>query len=190
MEYLRRFFDEKLFWRAIWRVAWSCVKWLPKSCSPIRVLVLRLFGAHIGRRCMVCPHVKILIPWNIFFGNNVSLGEGANLYNFSPIHVGDHSIVSQRSFLCTGTHDYSLKSHPLMSLPITIGPRAWLCAECFIHPGVTIGEGAVIGARAVVAKDMPPWTVCAGNPCRALKPRVMTDQGERAADDVLQGKPI
>ena len=166
--------ERQLFRRAVWQITWALVIWMPKPCSPIRIFALRLFGARIGKHCLVCAHVKVLIPWNIDFGDFVSIGKGVDLYNFSPISIGDHAIVSQRSFLCTGSHDYSLLSHPLVSRPIAIGPRAWICSECFVHPGVTIGEGAVIGARSVVAKDMPAWTVCAGHPCRAIKPRIIT----------------
>ena len=191
MNRLEVMIEKKLHWRALWRVVWACVTWMPKSCSPLRVMVLRLFGARIGRRCLVCAHVKVLIPWNLDFGDIVSIGEGVDLYSFSPITIGDHAIISQRSFLCTGSHDYSLLAHPLISRPITIGPRAWICSESFLHPGVAIGEGAVIGARSVVAKDMPAWMVCAGNPCRAIKPRVITDLPQAPGSPVepVSGKP-
>jgi putative colanic acid biosynthesis acetyltransferase WcaF len=62
---------------------------------------------------------------------------------------------------------------PLIAKPIVVGGSAWIAAEAFVHPGITIGEGAVIGARAVVTKDMPAWMVCVGHPCQPVKPRVM-----------------
>jgi len=79
--------------------------------------------------------------------------------------------VSQGCHLCAGTHDYAHWSMPLVARPITIGANAWLGAEVFVGPGVSIGELCVVGARAVVVRDLPPRTVGAGNPCRPLKDR-------------------
>jgi putative colanic acid biosynthesis acetyltransferase WcaF len=98
-----------------------------------------------------------------------------DLYTQGKVTLGYRSIVSQRSFVCAGTHDYTRKGHPLVTAPIVIGDYAWVAAEAFIHPGVTIGEGAVIGARSVVTKDMPAWTVCGGFPCKPLKERKFVD---------------
>lgn len=118
------------------------------------------------------------MPWNLRLEAYTCVGEDANLYNFAQITLGTHSVVSQRTFLCTGTHDYTDPQLPLTWAPITIGPNAWVCAEAFVGPGVTIGEGAVIGARSVVTRDMPEWTVSAGNPCKPIKPRVMREPAE------------
>lgn len=93
------------------------------------------------------------------------------LYNQARIAIGSHAVISQGSHLCTGTHDYNSPEFTLRTYPITVGAHAWICAEAFIHPGITIGEGAVIAARAVVTRDLPEWTVCAGHPCVPLKPR-------------------
>lgn len=101
------------------------------------------------------------------------MGAGVDLYNFAPIHIGKNTCVSQRVWLCTGTHDYSDKAFPLVSFPITIGDNVWVAAEAFVCPGVTVNDGAVIGARSVVTKDIPAWTVCAGNPCEPIRLRVM-----------------
>jgi len=73
-----------------------------------------------------------------------------------------------------GTHDYTKEGFPLITMPIVIGDYVWLAAESFIHPGITIGTGAVIGARSVVTKDMPEWMVCAGHPCKPLKERILS----------------
>lgn len=100
-----------------------------------------------------------------------ALGRGVICYSMGHIHLGRRAVVSQRAHLCAGTHDYEDPGMQLITKPITIGERVWICTEAFIGPGVTIGDGAVIGARAVVTKDMPEWMVCAGNPCRPLKRR-------------------
>jgi putative colanic acid biosynthesis acetyltransferase WcaF len=105
------------------------------------------------------------------------IADDVNCYSMAVISLGKNVVVSQGTYLCTGTHDYEDLNFQLYAKPINIDDRAWLCAESFIHPGVTIGEGAVIGARSVVTKDMPKWTVCAGNPCKPIKPRVVKNIG-------------
>jgi putative colanic acid biosynthesis acetyltransferase WcaF len=115
----------------------------------------------------------IWAPWNLVCGDEVGVGNGANLYNQARITLGSRCVVSQGAHLCTGTHDYTSEDFRLIARPIEIGQHAWIAAEAFVHPGVSIGEGAVIGARSVVTRDMPAWMVCAGNPCTPFKPRVM-----------------
>lgn len=102
-----------------------------------------------------------------------AMGRGVICYSMGPITLGKRAVVSQRAHLCAGTHDYEHPGMQLVTKPIHVGDRAWICAEAFVGPGVTVGEGAVIGARAVVTKDVPPWTVGAGNPFRVIKPRVL-----------------
>jgi len=160
------------------RVLWHCFQLpffphTPRMLSPLRVFLLRLFGAGIGPDCQIDCGVKIWIPWNLTMGARSTIGFNSEIYNFAPVDIGDHVVLSQRSYLCTSTHNYSHPHFPLVSAPITIRSQAWVAAGVFLAPGITIGEGAVIGACSVVTKSMPAWTICAGNPCRPLKPRVI-----------------
>jgi len=109
-----------------------------------------------------------------------AIGDSVEIYNLAPIRIGANSVVSQRSYLCTATHDYTKSNFPINSLPITVGASAWIAAAAFVAPGINVGEGAVVGACSVVTKDVPPWTVCAGNPCRVIKPRRLEDPAENA----------
>jgi putative colanic acid biosynthesis acetyltransferase WcaF len=157
------------------RFLWSCVQlpfWpkTPRVLSSLRIMLLRLFGARIGRGCMV-GSARIWIPWNLELDELAVVGNGAEVYNLAPVRIGANSVVSQRTYLCTATHDYTKPEFPLYSRAITVGAGAWIAACAFIAPGVSVGEGAVVGACSVVTKDIPPWTVCAGNPCRVLKTR-------------------
>jgi len=79
-------------------------------------------------------------------------------------------VVSQGAYLCGASHDYTSWDFPLIAAPIVVGARAWVAARAIVHMGVTVGEGCVIGAGSVVTHDMPAWTVCAGVPCRPIKP--------------------
>jgi putative colanic acid biosynthesis acetyltransferase WcaF len=119
----------------------------------------------------VYPGVKIWAPWNLELADECGIANGVILYSQGKITVGRRAVISQGAHLVTGTHDYSDAGFPLITKPIHIGDHAWIATEAFIHPGVTIGLGCVIGARAVVNKDMPAWMVCAGHPCKAIKSR-------------------
>lgn len=143
----------------------------PRPLHKWRSFLLRCFGANIGKDCHVYPHAIIWAPWNLIMADNAGIADDVNCYCIEVITLGKKVVVSQGTYLCTGTHDYEDPNFQLYAKPISIGDNAWLCAESFIHPGVTIGEGTVIGARSVVTKDMPAWTVCAGNPCKPIKPR-------------------
>ncbi|MCT0200798.1 putative colanic acid biosynthesis acetyltransferase [Synechococcus sp. CS-1325] len=101
-----------------------------------------------------------------------TLGRRVIVYSMAPICLGVRAVVSQGVHLCTGSHDHQSENFQLYAQPITIGADAWICAEAFLGPGVSIGDGSVIGARAVATRDQPAWMVCAGNPCRPLKPRI------------------
>ena len=107
-----------------------------------------------------------MAPWSI-------LSNGVTVYNLGPVRIGSHTVISQDAYLCAGTHDYHQPNLPLERQPITIGNGVWVCAGAFIGPGVTIGDNSIIGARAVVMKDVPPGVVVAGNPARIIKNREM-----------------
>jgi len=101
------------------------------------------------------------------------LGFKTICYNTEAVHIGSHSVISQYSYLCTATHDYEDEAFTLYAKPIVIKDGAWICADVFVGPGVTIGRGAVVGARSSVYKDVPSWKVCVGNPARPIKDRVI-----------------
>jgi putative colanic acid biosynthesis acetyltransferase WcaF len=148
----------------------------PRSWHRWRAFVLRRFGARLGEGCHVYPGVRIWAPWNLQLGDHVGVGDGATLYSMDLISIGDYAVISQGAHLCGGTHDYNSENFQLMAEPIEIGARAWICAEAFVHPGVIVPEGAVVGARAVVVRSLEePWAVYAGNPCRKVGVRQKHD---------------
>lgn len=160
----------------IGRVLWAFVsllffKYSPKPFYKWRAFLLRCFGAKVGKSAHVYPGAKIWAPWNLILADEAAVASGATLYTQGKIVIGKKAVVSQGAYLCAGTHDYNLPDFPLITKPVYIGDYAWIAAEAFIHPGVTIGKGCVIGARSVVTRDMPDWMVCAGNPCKPLKQR-------------------
>ena len=124
---------------------------------------------------MCILRAEIWGPWNLVMEDYSSLGPQVDCYNVAPVRLGRSAMVSQYSYLCAASHDYTRKSLPLVKAPIVIEDLAWVCADVFVGPGVTIGQGAVVGARSSVFKDVAPWTLVAGTPARFVKARVMVD---------------
>jgi len=106
-------------------------------------------------------------------GDHSCLSHNVDCYCVALVKLGAHSTVSQYSYLCTASHDFENAKMPLVTSPIIIGEGAWVTADVFVGPGVTIGEGAVVGARSSVFKDVAPWTVVAGNPANLIKKRTI-----------------
>lgn len=158
--------------RFIWdATALVLFKYSPKPFHAWRSFLLRCFGAKIGKNVHVYPKVKIWAPWNLDLADECGIANGAILYSQDKITIGKKAVISQGAHLCAGTHDYNSKGFILVTKPITIGDYAWVATEAFIHPGVKIGKGCVIGARSVVGKHMPEWMVCSGSPCIPIKKR-------------------
>jgi len=134
---------------------------------------LKKFGANIPEpgAVVVFPTVQITFPWKLTLSPRSMIGPGVRVYNLANVTLHYGANISQHVTLCAGTHDYTRWSMPLDARPIEIGRNVWIAAESFVGPGVTIGELALIGARSVVIKDQPARTICAGNPCRPIKPR-------------------
>ncbi len=139
--------------------------------SSIKSFVLRMFGARMGRGVVIKPRVNIHFPWKLKVGDHTWIGEEVFILNFEPVTIGNHCCISQRAFLCTGNHDYREPSMPYRNRPITISDGAWIGAQTFVGPGVTVGVDSVISAGSIVTKDQPAGMVCRGNPCGPLRPR-------------------
>jgi putative colanic acid biosynthesis acetyltransferase WcaF len=152
--------------RALWGVVWLLLfRPSPRPLHAWRRLLLRLFGARLGEHVNVHASVKIWAPWQLTIGNRVGIASSVSLYNMATMTIGDHCVVSQGAHLCGGSHDIDSPNFQLMAKPITLEPHVWVCADAFVGLGVTIAEGCVLGARAVVVKSIAdPWTVWAGNP--------------------------
>ncbi|GAA1351492.1 DapH/DapD/GlmU-related protein [Falsarthrobacter nasiphocae] len=125
-------------------------------CPPkVRMSVLRMFGAKIGRDCLVRHRVRIHWPWKLELEDSVWIGEGAWILNLEPVRIGNNTCVSQEVFLCTGSHLFDHDNFEFDNAPITIGARSWLAARSTILRGVTVGDDVLVGAQALVVKDVP-----------------------------------
>jgi len=158
------------------RLIWAMVQCTVFRCSPQpayawRAWLLRRFGASLGRHVKVRASARIEIPWNLTVGDHSALGDQAILYCLGPVTIGRYVTISQYAHLCAGTHDYRQEAMPLLRPPITIGDHVWVATDVFVGAGVTIGDRAIIGARASVFKDVQPGVVCGGNRARVLRVR-------------------
>lgn len=165
------------------RVVWGVVRvlffrWLPTGFCWSRVMrrnVLRLFGARLSAGVAVHGSVRVWQPWNLEMGCNSTIGDRVDCYSVDKIRIGAQVVVSQDAFLCTASHDITSPIMELTVAPIEICDQAWIGARAIVLPGVTIGEGAVVAAGAVVAKNVEPWTVVGGNPAKFIKKRKLEE---------------
>lgn len=168
------------FARALWGAIYLLLfRTSPKVMHGWRCFLLRLFGAKLDAPVFVYPSTKIWAPWNLEMGENSTLADNVDCYCVGKIVIGSRVTISQYSYLCSASHDYSdpgilqAPEMPLLSSPITIGDHVWVTSDVFIGPGVTIGDGSVVLARSSVFSDVPPWKVVSGNPAIVIKDRVL-----------------
>lgn len=154
--------------------------WLIQStlfgCSPQfmyrwRVFLLKSFGAKIGSNVLIRPSARVTYPWKVRIGDNSWIGDNVTVYSLSDITIGADVVISQRSYICAATHDYSKTSFDMIGKKVTIEDQVWLATDVFVAPGINIGRGAVIGARSSVFKDVPPSTISVGNPSIVVRSR-------------------
>ena len=169
-----RKYDQSWFDRG--RAGWYILLWwfvqaiafplTPHPFNNLRCALLRLFGASIGKGVLIRPTARFTYPWKVTIGDYSWIGDDVVLYSLDHIHFGEHCVISQKSYLCTGTHDPQDPAFGLITASVIINNGVWIAADCFIGPGVEIGANALIGARSSVFKNMPAGFVCTGNPCR------------------------
>jgi len=158
--------------RALWAVVYVLFfRPSPRPLHAWRALLLRMFGARVGRNSRIYPKTRIWAPWNLECEDMVAIADEAIIYNPEPVFLGSHSIVSQQAYLCGATHDHNDPAFPLVAAPIRIGAYAWICARATVQPGIEVAEGAVLGLGGVATKNLDPWTVYGGIPARKIGER-------------------
>lgn len=155
-----------------WIVQATLFKCSPQFMYGWRRFLLRSFGAYIGKKVIVRPSVKITYPWKLSIRDYSWIGDEVVLYTLGEIEIGENTVISQRSYICTGTHDYTADDFRIYAKKITISNKCWLATDVYVAPGVTIHSGTVVGARSSVFKDLPSGKICLGNPAKPLRDRV------------------
>lgn len=167
----RKWSHRELLGRFAWTLAGPLFLWSPRPFWIWRRFLLRMFGAHVGRDVRIHPTVSIEIPWNLRIGEQTGIGDRVILYALGTITIGARVTVSQGAHLCAGTHDWRRADMPLLKSSIRIEDEVWVCADAFLGPGITVGEAAIVGARAVVMRDVPSGIIVAGNPAMRIGAR-------------------
>lgn len=155
-----------------WMVQATLFAWSPQFLYGWRRFLVRSFGANIGKGVILRPTARITYPWKLTIGDYSWIGDEVVLYTLGEIEIGAHAVISQKGYICTGTHDYESPDFRIYAQKITIGAKCWLATNTYVAPGVTIGEGTVVGARSSVFKDLPSGKICIGNPAKPVRDRV------------------
>ena len=152
-----------LLWWLVQAIAFPLA---PHNFSSFRAWLLRLFGAKVGIGVVIRPTARFNYPWKVEIGDYSWIGYDVVLYSLDKITIGSHCVISQKCYLCTGSHDIEDVAFGLITEPIAIGNGVWVASDCFIAPGVKIGANTVIGARSSVFSDIPARAVAWGSPCK------------------------
>jgi putative colanic acid biosynthesis acetyltransferase WcaF len=155
-----------------WIIQGTFFRMSPQFMYGFRRFLLRLFGAKIGKKVIIRPTVRTTYPWKVSIGNYSMVGDDVVLYSLGDIEIGENVVISQKSYLCTGSHDYLQLDFPIFAKKITIEDQCWLATDVFVAPGITIGKGAVVGARSSVYKNVSANKVCVGNPAKVIRERL------------------
>jgi putative colanic acid biosynthesis acetyltransferase WcaF len=164
------------------RLVWNVCRALlyrpsPRPFHAWRAFLLRRFGATLGAGCHFYPGSKVWAPWNLVCADAVTAADGAEIYNPAPMRFGSHAILSQDAFVCGATHDYDDPRFPLLAYAMNFGAYSWVCARASVAPGVSMGEGAVLGLGSVATRDLEAWGVYAGVPAVKVKERKRPEVG-------------
>lgn len=170
-----------------WIIQSTAFRFSPQVLYGWRRFLLRLFGAHVGRGALVRPTVRIIYPWKVSVGDHSWIGDDAVLYSLGPIAIGAHTVVSQKSYLCAGSHDPQSIAFDISAAPIRVGDECWIATDVFVAPGVSIGNGAVVGARSSVFHDIPAGMICHGNPAVPVRARRVEGGPSHAATAAREG---
>ena len=166
------FRGKSIIYVQLWRFLYSTLfRMSPQFMYGWRRTLLRLFGANIGKNVLIRPTVKILYPWKLTIGNWSWIGDEVTLYNMANINIGQNCVISQKSYLCTSSHDHNRPSFDIFAELIDIKDEVWVASDVFIAPGITIETGTVVGFRSTVNTNLPENMICFGNPAKPMRPR-------------------
>jgi putative colanic acid biosynthesis acetyltransferase WcaF len=143
----------------------------PRPLHAWRAMLLRMFGAKMGKGCHFYPSGKVWAPWNLVCEDCCTLADQAEIYNPSEVYLESHCIISQQAFICGATHDFHDPDFPMISYRMRLGAYSWICARASVSPGVNVGSGAVLGLGSVANDDLEPWSVYVGVPAVRTKAR-------------------
>jgi len=154
-----------------WLVQSTLFAWSPQFMYAWRRFLLRAFGAKIGKKVIIRPTVRTQFPWKVSIGDHSWIGDDVVLYSLGEIEIGAHVVISQKSYICTGTHNSTAEKFDIYAHKVIIEDQCWIATDVYVAPGITIGRGTLVGARSSVFKDLPSGKICLGSPAQVVKDR-------------------
>ncbi len=168
-----------------WLVEASFFRLSPQFMYGWRRFLLRSFGAKVGRNVNVRSSVRTQFPWKVRIGDYSWIGDDVVLYSLGEIDIGRNAVVSQKCYICTGSHHYERPDFAIYSQPVHIQDECWLATDVYVAPGVVIGKATVVGARSSVFKSLPCNKICVGSPAIPVKDRIPQPKGICSAEPVF-----
>lgn len=141
--------------------------------SSVKVFILRLFGARIGKACVIKPKVNIKYPWKLELGNYVWIGECVWIDNLENVKIGSNSCLSQGAMLLCGNHNYKLETFNLMVGKIILEEGCWVGARSLVGPGVTMNSHSILSVQSIATSDLDAYGIYIGIPAKFIKQRVI-----------------
>ena len=154
-----------------WLVQSSLFGMSPQFMYGWRRWLLRIFGATVGQKVLIRPTARITYPWKLFIGDHSWIGDDVVLYSLGEIQIGCNVVISQRSYICAASHDYTSPSFDIFPKKVHIEDEVWISTNVFVAPGTTIKKGAVVGACSSVFSDLPTKMLCIGCPAKPIRER-------------------
>ena len=137
----------------------------------LKSLILRAFGAQVGKNFVIKPSVNIKYPWLLDIGDNVWIGEGVWIDNLDKVTVGNNVCMSQGAFVLTGNHDYKSSSFGLITKPVKLKDGVWLGARSIVCPGITCGSHSILSVGSVATGNLKEFKIYSGNPATVVRER-------------------
>lgn len=151
----------------LWRIVYVLFfRTSPQFLYSWRRFLLRLFGASIGKKVILRPSCQVTYPWKIEIGDYSWIGDDVVLYSLGNIKIGSNTVISQKCYICTGSHDYNAINFDIFQKPIIIGNSCWLATDVFVAPGITIDDEIIVGARSSVFNNLTEKGIYKGNPAK------------------------
>lgn len=156
------YFVNALFVRASWN-----------PFMGIKIYLLKVFGAKIGKGLVIKNNVTIKFPWKLIIGDDVWIGENAWIDNLDKVTIGNDVCISQGALLLTGNHDYTRSTFDYRNAPITVEDGAWIGAKTVVCPGVKVHSHAILTVGSIATKDLEAYGIYQGNPATKIRERRM-----------------
>jgi putative colanic acid biosynthesis acetyltransferase WcaF len=158
----------RMLWMLVSRLFFNT--WVPYP-STFKAIILKVFGAKVGKGLVIRTHVRIKQPWRLSIGDHVWIGESVWIDNLVQVAIASNVCLSQGAFLLTGNHDYKSTSFDLITGEIHLESGVWIGAKAIVGPGVRCKSHSVLAAGSTTFKELEAYKIFQGNPAEVKRER-------------------